>query len=195
MNDKVMDALDSVEKSLSSRQVKIGVLEGATYPDGTSVAMVAIVQEYGKIIYQPARVQALEFKEKGKGSGIYRFAKKGKGTFSQDVTVGAHAFWIPPRPFFRNAITAHEKEWYETLERGVEKNIDTDTLLASLGELIAGQVRESISVLNEPPIKNSTWRARKARGNSSDKPLVDTKVLINSIHYEVGEIEPSQDSQ
>lgn len=47
MNDKVMDALDSISSSLTDKQLKVGFIDGATYPDGTPVAMVAATNEYG----------------------------------------------------------------------------------------------------------------------------------------------------
>ncbi|WP_339379914.1 MULTISPECIES: hypothetical protein [Cronobacter] len=47
MMDKVMNFLDDVELQLSSKQLKVGFLRGATYPDGTSVAMVAASNEFG----------------------------------------------------------------------------------------------------------------------------------------------------
>ncbi|EHU9791169.1 hypothetical protein KZ570_003162 [Escherichia coli] len=45
--DKVMEFLDSVGSELSSKQLKVGFLEGATYPDGTSLPMVAASNEFG----------------------------------------------------------------------------------------------------------------------------------------------------
>ncbi|EMY4690305.1 hypothetical protein AAYT81_002588 [Yersinia enterocolitica] len=43
----VMDKLNKVGGSLSSVQLKVGFLKGATYPDGTSLPMVAAVNEFG----------------------------------------------------------------------------------------------------------------------------------------------------
>lgn len=48
MTDKVMDALDAAESALQSLQLKVGFIDGATYPDGTSIAMVAATNEYGR---------------------------------------------------------------------------------------------------------------------------------------------------
>lgn len=154
MADKVMDALNAVASNIESLQVKTGFIDGATYPDGTPVAMVAAVNEFG----EPARNQ-------------------------------------PPRPFFRNAIEAHEEEWADAIARGVEKGVDTRTLLSIVGERIAGEVFQSISALMEPPIKDATIANRRRRGNKSIKPLVDTKKMERGIHYEVGEIESSQDRE
>lgn len=154
MADKVMDALNGIASNIESLQVKAGFIDGATYPDGTPVAMVAAVNEYG----DPARNQ-------------------------------------PPRQFFRNAIAQHESEWADTIARGMEKGVDARTILSIVGEQIAGDVVQSIATLIEPPIKDATIANRLRRGNESVKPLVDTKVMIRDVHYEVGEIEPSQDSQ
>ena len=154
MADKVMDALNAIASNVESLQVKAGFIDGATYPDGTPVAMVAAVNEYG----DPARNQ-------------------------------------PPRPFFRNAIAQHESEWADTIARGMEKGVDTRTILSVVGEQIAGDVVQSIATLMEPPIKDATIANRRRRGNKSVKPLVDTKVMIRDVHSEVGEIELSQDRE
>lgn len=45
--DKVMEFLDGAGSELSSKQLKVGFLRGATYPDGTSVPMVAAANEFG----------------------------------------------------------------------------------------------------------------------------------------------------
>ncbi|ECZ9313141.1 hypothetical protein A3T98_12755 [Salmonella enterica subsp. enterica serovar Newport] len=150
MNDKVMDALDEIANSLSDKQLKVGFIDGATYPDGTPVAMVAATNEYGN----PANNQ-------------------------------------PPRPFFRNAIAAHETEWSEDIARGLGKGIELEHFLSVVGEKIAGDVVQSISSLMDPPLSAATIASRKSKGNESTKPLVDTKVMIRDVHYEVGDIEPS----
>lgn len=150
MNDKVMDALDEIANSLSDKQLKVGFIDGATYPDGTPVAMVAATNEYGN----PANNQ-------------------------------------PPRPFFRNAISDHETEWSEDIARGIGKGLELEHVLSVVGEKIAGDVVQSISSLMDPPLSAATIASRKSKGNESTKPLVDTKVMIRDVHYEVGDIEPS----
>lgn len=46
--DKLAEALKKISKSLNKGgKVKVGFLEGSTYPDGTSVPMVAAIQNYG----------------------------------------------------------------------------------------------------------------------------------------------------
>lgn len=150
MNDKVMDALDSISSSLTNKQLKVGFIDGATYPDGTSVAMVAATNEYGN----PANNQ-------------------------------------PPRPFFRNAIANHETEWSEAIARGLAKGVEVEQVLSVVGERSVGDVVESIATLMDPPLSAATIASRKSKGNDSSKPLVDTKVMIRDVHYEVSDIEPS----
>ena len=154
MSDKILDALNNIASNLSDKQLKVGFIDGATYPDGTPVAMVAATNEYGN----PANNQ-------------------------------------PPRPFFRNAIAEHESEWLDAISRGLQKGVPLDDVLAVVGERAVGDVVQSIATLMDPPLSPATIASRKSKGNASKKPLVDTKVMIRDVHYEVGEIEPSQDSQ
>ncbi|WP_148244782.1 hypothetical protein [Enterobacter asburiae] len=154
MSDKILDALNNIASNLSDKQLKVGFIDGATYPDGTPVAMVAATNEYGN----PANNQ-------------------------------------PPRPFFRNAIAEHESEWMDAISRGLQKGVPLEDVLAVVGEKAVGDVVQSIATLMDPPLSPATIASRKSKGNASTKPLVDTKVMIRDVHYEVGEIEPSQDSQ
>lgn len=147
--DEVMDALDKAASSFENLQLKVGFLEGATYPDGTPVPMVAAINEFGN----PANNQ-------------------------------------PPRPFFRNAISNHEAEWQEAAAKFIENGDETRDVLSLLGEVIVDDIKESIRTLDAPPLSPVTI-ARKG----FDKPLIDTSNMLNSVSYEVGEIEPSTDSQ
>jgi len=157
MADAIELFLDNVAKQLESKQVKVGFVDGATYPDGTSVAEVAAYNEYGV----PQERQ-------------------------------------PPRPFFRNAIAMHEKEWSEAVGRGIRAGYPVAQVLELIGAKIQGDVQESIATLLEPPLSPVTLhirRTRKERPTESTKPLVDSKVMIGDVNYEVADIEPSQDSQ
>ena len=120
--------------------VRIGFLEGATYPDGTSVPLVAAVNEFGA----PSRNQ-------------------------------------PPRPFFRNMIAAKSGEWPDSAARLLVANhYDTARTLGQVGEAIAGQLRESIRDLQEPPLAPATVKRK-----GFDKPLIDTGHMLASVSYEV----------
>lgn len=150
MADSIDDFLSNVASQLNSKQLKVGFIDGTTYPDGASVAMVAATNEYGR----PENNQ-------------------------------------PPRPFFRNAIAEHESEWTDAIARGIRAGYPVDQVLDVVGAQIQGDVHESIAQLMTPSLAAATIAARKGKGNNSTKPLVDTKVMIGDVNYEVGEIEPS----
>ena len=156
MADAIEIFLNKVASQLDSKQVKIGFIDGSTYPDGTSVASVAAENEWGV----PEKNQ-------------------------------------PPRPFYRNAISEHEKEWSDAVARGIEAGYPVEQVLELVGAKIQGDVQESIATLVDPPLSGMTLhirRTREDRPTDSTKPLVDSKVMIGDVNYEVGDIEPSQDS-
>lgn len=141
------DYLKRLEESLNATEVRAGFLGGTTYPDGTSVAMVAARNEYG----DPGHNQ-------------------------------------PPRPFFRNAIAEHSVEWGEAIARGLRAGLPARDVLEAVGATIQGDIQVSISELMEPELSEATLKARKnrkVRPNGSSKPLVDTRVMIGDVNYEV----------
>lgn len=139
--------LNGLAERLNATEVRVGFINGETYPDGTSVAEVAYKNEYGV----PENNQ-------------------------------------PPRQFFRNAINEHSEEWVDAISRGIGNGLDARTVLEAVGAVVQGDVQESISTLVEPPLSQETIRRRRERKvmpNSSTKPLVDTRVMIGSVNYEV----------
>ncbi|VAE40954.1 Uncharacterised protein [Enterobacter hormaechei] len=93
-----------------------------------------------------------------------------------------------PRPYFRNAIADKKEEWAKTIERGLAAGHDSRTVLEVVGAQIKGDIQESIATLMEPPLRPATLerrRNRKVMPNQSDKPLVDTRVMIGDVNYEV----------
>ncbi|KAB1581155.1 hypothetical protein [Serratia marcescens] len=187
---KVTGFLDKVAKQLENTELKVGFMAGATYPDGTSVPMVAAVQEYGGTIAVPERTQDLHFRMNKNGEVGHRFVKKKVANFVQTVTVPAHSVRIPPRPFFRHAIAQNSGKWQQTMVKGLLAGKSVAQILDVLGAQIQGDVVESIATLTDPPLSATTLRNRRhrhVRPNKSDKPLVDTKVMINSVSYRVDE--------
>jgi hypothetical protein len=51
--DTVMKALEAIGKKMGSGTMRVGFLEGATYPNGTPVAEVAFYNEFGTINMPP----------------------------------------------------------------------------------------------------------------------------------------------
>ena len=171
--DKLAAALNDISKKLSSAgTLRVGFLENAKYPDGTPVALVAAVQEFG-----------------------------------------APSKGIPPRPFFRNMIAKHSKEWPKAIgDDLVNTDYDVDATLNRVGELISSELVQSIFDLMSPPLSPVTvmlrgmssqsqyrdmdfWSrfkiakervvAGKTNYGASTKPLVDTGHLSNSVTYDV----------
>ncbi len=131
---------DMAAKVAVPATVRIGFLENARYPDGTPVAMIAAIQEFGA----PSR-------------------------------------GIPPRPFFRNAIAKYSPEWPAAIAGLLEaNNLDAVRTLDQAGAAIAGQIRQSIVDITEPPLAASTIQRK-----GSSKLLVDTGHLLNSVDHEV----------
>lgn len=126
--------------------VKVGFLEGATYPGtdesaGLPVATVAFWNEFG--------------------------------------TVKA-----PARPFFRNAIAKNSPEWGSQLGAALKaSNFNAKTAMGIMGEVIKGQVVQSILDTNSPPLAPSTVKRK-----GFDKPLVDTGVMQRAVDYVVVEL-------
>jgi hypothetical protein len=88
---------------------------------------------------------------------------------------------IPPRPFFRNMIAAKSGDWpagIATQLRVTRYNVALT--LRRTGEVIRGQLQQSIRETNSPPLAPSTI-ARKGFA----KPLIDTGHMLNSVDYEV----------
>lgn len=144
MADAVMDALNRLEREMNQKSLYVGFVDKATYPDGTSVATVAVENEYGV----PERNQ-------------------------------------PARPFFRNAISMHEADWKDLITRGFKVGQSWGNIIEVLGATIVADVKGSIIQLVDPPIAQFTIDQRVKRGNTSIKPLEDTKTMLNDVTYEV----------
>lgn len=139
--ERLKDKLAEIaQRARTAASVKIGFLAGATYPDGTSVPMVAAIQEFG-----------------------------------------APSKNIPPRPFFRDMIAEKSPEWPDAIARLlVRNNYDAAQTLGQVGEAVAGQLRQSIVDLTEPPLADATIRRK-----GFSKPLIDTGHMLASVSYEV----------
>jgi hypothetical protein len=184
-------ALDEIASRVAgARTLKIGFLGGATYPDGTSVPMVAATNEFGgRIEREPSDP------DEGGGQTIYRrvnkagtaflnngkFVKAAKSNFASTHYVGAYVITIPPRPFFRIMIAEQSPKWGEMAASIMKKNgNDIDATLDIMGQEIQGRLKESINKLVAPPLAQSTIRKK-----GFDKPLIETALMLNSISYTV----------
>lgn len=181
--DRLQQHLDRILARVRSAQaVRVGFLEGATYPDGTPVAKIAAVQEFGGSIEIPAREQDVNFKVNA-DTGQSRFAKADKANFQQTVTIPAHTITIPARPFFRNMLSAKAKEWGAQIGKILKgADYDAQVTLGRMGEMVKGQLQGSIRDLTTPPLAASTVRAK-----GFAKPLIDTGHMLASVDFQVTE--------
>lgn len=121
-------------------ELRVGFLEGSTYPDGTSVPVVAAINEFG-----------------APGAGI------------------------PPRPFFRGAVAEHADGWGDDIGPALKAaDYDTTKALAVMGEVIKGDIQQSIRQFSDPPNALATIKAKGAA-----QPLVDSGHMLASVAYEV----------
>ncbi|EMW9885859.1 hypothetical protein AAFW11_001380 [Salmonella enterica] len=176
---KLKQAADSLK---SGKSLKVGFLEGATYPDGTPVAYIAAIQEFGGSAVIPAREQTLHFRYNERTGEIgHRFVKAGKGNFAQDVVIPEHTVTIPSRPFFRKMIEHKSPEWGEKMATFLRTNdFDTATALVYMGEHIKGQLQMSIRDWESPPNAASTVRQK-----GFNNPLIENGDMMRSVDYSV----------
>lgn len=103
---------------------------------------------------------------------------------------------IPPRPFMRPAISKNKMIWSTKLSQGTKavlnNKLSIGHVFESIGLLVAGDIRKSISEVTTPALKASTVKARlrgKKQGKSVSltvaKPLVDTGYMLNSLTSEI----------
>ena len=167
--------LAKLERKIGRQPVmRMGFLDGATYANGTKVAMIAAIQEFGA---PNAR------------------------------------FPIPPRPFFRPVVKRGETKWPKDLVKAL-KATDNDAIaaLTIVGDVAAGELRQSINNLKSPPLSAVTVMLRSMRrqnpsmkvglstvfeaigrvkagqrpvGGTSAKPLIDSGTLVKHISSEV----------
>ena len=114
--------------------------------------------------------------------GFFETSKYENGAFVASV-----AFWndrgtanIPPRPFFRNAVSDNSKKWIDILGKEVKSGSDSDLALNRVGEIARGDIVESIYKTNTPSNSQSTINIK-----GSSKPLVDTGFMRANVTFRV----------
>jgi hypothetical protein len=172
--DRLEAYLEKAANDLAkASQVDVGFLEGATEADGTSIPMIAAIQNFGA------------------------------------PNVG-----IPPRPFFTNMIEQHKGEWGDQVAQLMDYHgYDAAKVLNLMGDLIGGELRQSIKDTNEPALSPVTLMLRQMRADNPNlvvnrtvvreaaarvaagipykstgtaaKPLIDSGTMWQSVDYEV----------
>lgn len=104
------------------------------------------------------------------------------------IPVAQVAFWnefgtkrAPPRPFMRETVASKSPRWGIALGAALRmSDYDPVPAMASMGELIRGQMANTISNFKDPPLAPYTV-AKKG----FDKPLIDTGTMQRKIDFEV----------
>ena len=101
---------------------------------------------------------------------------------------GSPAANIPARPFMRPGIKAVQPKVVEALRAGALAALHgeatgVDRALNVAGLTAQSSIRGTINAGIAPPLAARTLAARRARGRTGEKPLVDTGQLRNSINY------------
>lgn len=156
-------------------EARVGFLEGATYP--------AAIE----------RDRKNNYKVQGKNAGA-RQRKAESGGHS----VAQVAFWMeygtegkhpsPPRPFFRNMIEDQAPTWARKLGVAVRyTGYRARPALEILAADIKGHLVESINMLQDPPLSESTIEKK-----GFAKPLIDTAVMVRAPSWVVTAGKPTK---
>ena len=105
---------------------------------------------------------------------------------------------IPARPFMRPTIAQQQEAWRKLAENGAKQvlkgNYTASDVMQLLGLKAAGDVKETISKLLEPPLSPVTIQRRLARRSNKStlglltKPLVDTGIMLNTLTNTVEDV-------
>ncbi len=203
--EKIKKILMELGNIKDGSYVETGFFDESTYPDGTSVATVAFINEFGATIEAGSRDskgnainKVSDISEEDKNNLAYkktykkmnkqgkflkkgRFVKKSESNFETKNFVKGHSITIPSRPFFRTAIEEKKGEWagvvLNALKAG-ETNINV--ILSAVGEKQKSDIRKSIIAWNDPGNASSTIKKK-----GFNKPLIDTKFMLDSVSYKV----------
>lgn len=115
------------------------------------------------------------------------------------------AFWqeygtsrgIPMRPFMRPAEFNNKEKWVNLFAQEIKKAIQSKKnvkdAMEVLGLVVQGDIQNEISMVFNPPLKDSTIKARLRRRKvkkitaSLTKPLIDTGMMFDSVQHKVEE--------
>ena len=186
--DKLQRYLQEIAANLATLgtnpSVRIGFLEGSIYDDGTPVAQIAAINEFGATINrEPSSVTIYRIPKSGGGflRGGKFVKRRLKSAVASTHAVGAYSITIPPRPFFRSMIKAKAPTWSDTIAAALRlSQYNAGKTLKLMGELISAQLRQSIRDTNSPPNAPSTIARKKAA-----KPLIDTGFMFKQVDYEI----------
>lgn len=169
-------------KAMDQLTVDVGWFAGSRYPDGTPVAQIASIMEYGATIKKEARTTTIyrSTDESGNLLNGGKFVKREKANLVTQHTVPAHTVVIPARPFMRRTAAEQAKAMRQGMEKGMQAasvgKRTPEEVMQTLGDYFAGQVQTTI--VNGDFVGNakSTIRAK-----GFDAPLRHSSLMSKSI--------------
>lgn len=101
---------------------------------------------------------------------------------------GAPGANIPARPFMRPGITTVQPQINTRFSMAAKlaldgKTADVDRALHAVGLMVSSAIKMKITVGPFAPLAPRTLSARRRKGRLSEKPLIDTAQMRNSITY------------
>uniref|UniRef100_UPI0015DBC727 hypothetical protein n=1 Tax=Providencia stuartii TaxID=588 RepID=UPI0015DBC727 len=152
--------------------------------DGTSVAQIGYIQEYGATIKQPERTGTIyrRINKDGSFSKNGRFVKAKSANFATDHNIPAHTVNIPPRPYFRTVIANGRTTWSAILASGIENRGNVRGGMEYLGGAIIEELQASVMTWTAPPNAKST-----IANKGTNSPLRETRKLAKSFSFEVND--------
>lgn len=176
-NTKVLNSL----KNMPDFLIKAGWFEQSKYSDGTPIAGIAAVQNYGAVINQTVT-------EKQRNFLHYLGFHLKKSTNGLTIV-------IPPTHFMENCENNNKAKWKNAIKNiwtmVTLGNLSPDSAIEQIAMLVEGDLADEIANGSYPPDKPSTVKAKlnryknkKAQGNL-DKRLVDTGLMLNSLSHQV----------
>lgn len=178
--DGLRAKLEEIKQKVGDGELlRLGFLENATYPDGTPVAYIASINEYGATFTHPGGTKYItDAVVKGRFVGS-RFV--GSDFAGEHQVTGPHEITIPARPFFRHMIAEKSPGWGAKMAKALKAaDCNVDVAFARMGEGIKGQLQESIRSFVSPALAKSTIRKK-----GFDKPLIDSGDMLRAVDYDI----------
>ena len=153
-------------RNIKSGKVEVGWREDTKYDDGTQVAKVAEINEFGATIKVTDKMRKWFLVQ---------------GFPLNKNTTEIH---IPARSFVRSTCDEKNKEWSDILNSRLQKvfegELTMEQALLQLGLVIKGNIQEKITQITTPPNSAMTVAMK-----GKNKPLINTGFMQETIDVEV----------
>ena len=194
-NTKIYDVLN---KKMPDYLIQAGWFEEGKYSNGTSIAGIAAVQNYGGTIHHPGGTPYFFSELAQRAVFLSKNSSWGKEMVERGLITKPHTIVIPPTHFMENCQNKNKDKWQNEMKNAFTQvflgNINPDKAMEQMGFLIEGDIAKEIAQGNYPPDKPSTVKAKmnryknyKKKGNL-DKRLVDTGQMLDSVSHKVDKI-------